>query len=162
MAILVQALVTVGGLGRSPYAPGSLGAVPAIALAWVLQDAHWSTWFVLCWSLWVVGTWLADLYVHTLVDSEDEDPSTGHLDPQEVVLDEFLGCFIALAFVPFSWPWVLAAYVLFRFFDITKPGPIGKAERQLSGGLGIMTDDVLAGLLAGLLLLGARESYLAF
>lgn len=157
MQRFLEAILTVGGLGRSPLAPGSLGALPAIGLAWALRDAHWSTWFVMCWSLFVVSVSLANLYIRDIDNRRTHPRTSDCFDPQEIVLDELLGCLIALAFVPWSWPWVLAAYLLFRFFDVAKPGPIRRAE-ELSEGLGIMADDVLAGLAAGLLLLGLSAS----
>ena len=81
---------------------------------------------------------------------------TEDLDPSEVVLDELIGVLIALAFVPWELPWVVAAFVLFRLFDIAKPGPVGWADRNLKNYVGIMLDDVIAGLLAGGVLIIAR------
>jgi len=77
-------------------------------------------------------------------------------DPQEVVVDEWIGCLITLAFVPFSAAWVVAGYLLFRMFDIFKPGPIRWLDRRVHGGLGVMADDVAAGLAAGAVLALAR------
>jgi len=77
-------------------------------------------------------------------------------DPQEVVLDELVGCLITLAPLPWSLPWVAAGYALFRLLDITKPGPIGTLDRRLHGGLGVVADDVAAGGLAALILVGVR------
>ena len=76
----------------------------------------------------------------------------GNEDPSEVVVDELAGCLIALAFVPRTIPWFLAAFVLFRVFDILKPGPIGLIDRRARGAWGVMGDDVVAGALAGLVL----------
>jgi phosphatidylglycerophosphatase A len=71
-------------------------------------------------------------------------------DPQRVVIDEVAGTLIAMGMVRDLGPWVgLAALILFRFFDITKPGPIGRAEHAEPAGLGIMLDDILAGACAG-------------
>ena len=69
-----------------------------------------------------------------------------------MVIDELAGQWIALLVVPLDWRWWLAAFVLFRLFDIVKPGPVRMAER-LSGGLGVMADDVVAGVLVAILLL---------
>ena len=148
-------LLTVGGLGRSPIAPGSLGALPAIPVAALLQDSHWSSWFALCLFLSVSGVIQVTFYLNEKSQRIRHPNSKNSHDPQEVVLDEFIGCLIALAFVPWSWPWVLAAYLLFRIFDILKPGPIRWVDRNLTGGMGVIGDDVMAGLAAGLLLLGA-------
>ena len=77
---------------------------------------------------------------------------SGKKDASEVVIDELAGQWIALLVVPLDWRWWLAAFVLFRLFDIVKPGLVRMAER-LPGGLGVMADDVVAGVLAAALLL---------
>jgi len=71
----------------------------------------------------------------------------GKEDPSEVVIDEVAGQLIALLWAPLRWPYILAAFILFRAFDIIKPPPIRQLE-DLHGGLGIMMDDVGAGLMA--------------
>jgi phosphatidylglycerophosphatase A len=81
---------------------------------------------------------------------------TGNTDPSECVIDELAGQWLACAFAPRSlWAFVLA-FLLFRLFDITKPWPIRAAER-IPGGLGVMLDDMIAGLAAGLLVLLAAH-----
>ena len=150
-------LLTMGGLGQSTVAPGSLGALPAIAAAWALDDGHWLIWLVLCGALCIVSISLVNVYLRD-VNARDEHPFTvNKLDPQEIVLDEFIGCLIALAFVPWSWPWVAAAYLLFRLFDITKPGPIRWLDQHTTDGTGIIGDDALAGLTAGVLLFAGNR-----
>ncbi|MEM9189300.1 MAG: phosphatidylglycerophosphatase A, partial [Myxococcota bacterium] len=113
---LVHAAVTVGYLGRIPVAPGSFGALPAIGIAWGLQGAGLTTWVLILVAGTAASVLLADRYLVIRNDAKSKDP-------QEVVLDELLGCLIALAFVPFELVWVAAGYVLFRAFDILKPGP---------------------------------------
>ena len=77
-------------------------------------------------------------------------------DPSLVVWDEYVGMWIALLMLPAGWPWVLAAFVLFRIFDIAKPWPVSWADQKLHGGFGAMLDDAIAGLYAlGLLQLAA-------
>ena len=68
-------------------------------------------------------------------------------DPGGIVWDEFVGMWIALLWLPGLF-WLPVAFVLFRFFDILKPWPVSLADRSLTGGFGIMVDDVLAGILA--------------
>jgi phosphatidylglycerophosphatase A len=65
---------------------------------------------------------------------------------------------VALCFVPFEPVWIATAFVLFRVLDVVKPGPIGWAERRLSGGAGVMGDDILAGLFAGALAAAAHAA----
>jgi len=76
----------------------------------------------------------------------------GGEDHKAIVWDEFAGAWIAIAFVPYNLLWWLAAFVLFRIFDIAKPWPVGWADKRVHGGLGIMLDDIIAGLMAALLL----------
>ena len=90
----------------------------------------------------IIGVKAADIY----------EAHSGKKDASEVVIDELAGQWIALLVVPPDWRWWLAAFVLFRLFDIVKPGPVRMAER-LPGGLGVMADDVVAGVLAAALLL---------
>lgn len=66
-------------------------------------------------------------------------------DEPAIVWDEIAGCWLALAVVPKSWPWVVAAFALFRLGDIAKPWPVSWADRSVGGGLGIMLDDLIAG-----------------
>ena len=83
------------------------------------------------------------------------ETATGSHDPSEIVIDEVAGMWIALIGIPITWPGMVAAFLLFRLFDIWKPGPIDRLQ-NLPGGWGVMMDDVAAGALAGglVLLLG--------
>jgi len=69
-----------------------------------------------------------------------------------IVWDEFVGYWITMLMVPVIWYWVLAGFVLFRIFDILKPFPIGLLDKKVGGGLGIMIDDVVAGVYAAIVL----------
>jgi phosphatidylglycerophosphatase A len=89
----------------------------------------------------VAGGWAAERYAR----------DCGNIDPSECVIDELAGQFIACAFAPRTLIGYALAFVLFRALDIFKPWPISAAER-LHGGLGIMADDVVAGVLSGLVL----------
>jgi phosphatidylglycerophosphatase A len=81
----------------------------------------------------------------------------GTEDPGAIVWDEMVAYWLTVAFLPPAWGWWLAAFLLFRAFDILKPWPIRQLEKHLSGGLGIMFDDVLAALYAmAILALAAR------
>lgn len=137
--------------GLSPVMPGTMGSVVACVLylgAGYLIPAY---------IPWIIaGVVLVTIYPSIrLGDYAEKD--TGVKDPQIVVLDEVLGYFTAVAFLPFSWQYALAALVLFRLFDIMKPWPVSAAQR-LGGGLGIFLDDILAGVMANLVLWGIRIS----
>ena len=135
-------LATLGPVGRIRPAPGTWGSaaalLPAAALAlggnWLLEIGV----FIAC----IVGVKAANIY----------EAHSGKKDASEVVIDELVGQWIALLVVPLDWRWWLAAFALFRLFDIVKLGPVRMAER-LPGGLGVMADDVVAGFLAAALLL---------
>jgi len=92
--------------------------------------------------LTVLGIWLCQ------VTSRD----LGVHDHAGIVWDEIVGYLITMIAIPATWPWVVAGFVLFRLFDIIKPWPIGWADRHVHGGLGIMLDDVLAAVYAGLIM----------
>jgi phosphatidylglycerophosphatase A len=135
-------IATLGGLGRVVPAPGTVASFLALLLAWGL--AVYGQLLVLgaAFALTGVGFWASELYAR---ERQAKDPS-------ECVIDEVAGQLIACAFTPRNLGLYALAFVLFRLFDIVKPWPIGRAER-LPGGLGIMADDLIAGLAAGLIML---------
>ena len=81
-------------------------------------------------------------------------------DPSRVVIDEWLGVWVAVLFLPKEWPWLVAGFALFRLLDILKPIGIRRLER-LHGGIGIMADDAAAGLVAAGILNGIRLIFFA-
>jgi phosphatidylglycerophosphatase A len=133
-------VLTWFGCGLSPKAPGtvaSLGAMPLGALI------HWGfgadTLFTCAILLFLIG-WAVGV-AHFRNQNEIEDP-------QWVVVDEVAGQWLALTVVPLSIGGFTLAFVLFRLFDILKPWPVNWADRTVGGALGIMLDDLLAGLYA--------------
>lgn len=144
---IVQGISTVGLLGLSPRAPGTIGAVMALPVAALLHGSPWWVWAGVICAGSVGAVLVIDRYMRR---------SGGGNDPQEVVLDELFGCLLALAFVPWTPLWVIAAFALFRVFDIVKPGVIRVVDERVHGGVGVMGDDLLAGLMAGTLLLCLR------
>ncbi len=132
------------GAGLLPKAPGTWGSALGVAL-WLLIPAQ-PVWQIgACTIGFFVGWWAAAQVCrrHQVADAP------------EVVVDEIIGVWIALAALPRQAPWLLAGFVLFRGFDILKPFPIGALERRFRGGFGVMFDDVAAGALAGLVGYGA-------
>lgn len=141
-------LISLGfGSGLAPKAPGTFGtlaAIPLLLLVGLLQFNWWQQ--------------LILLVVMTLVGiacCAYSAKAMGVHDHPAIVWDEIVGYFIAMYALPHQWPWLLAAFVLFRILDISKPGPVGWCDRQLHGGSGIMLDDVVAGILTALILHGA-------
>lgn len=138
------ALLAIGfGSGLSPYLPGTVGSLAAIIL-----------WLPLS-LLPPVFYWLVIIlsFVLGVVVCQKTANALGRSDPSCIVWDEFVGMWITLYFIPqFTWQWIVAAFLFFRFFDIIKPWPIGWVDRHVKGGLGIMIDDLLAGFLSGIVI----------
>jgi phosphatidylglycerophosphatase A len=136
MKRLALLLSTFGYVGYFPIAPGTAGSAAALPLFLVLRWAGqpWLEVAVIA-ALTAVGCWAGTVAARHY----------GREDPGYVVLDEVVGMLLTLLFVPVSWTGILAGFLLFRLFDIVKPPPARQLER-LHGGVGIMMDDVAAGL----------------
>ena len=133
----VSGLLAFGfGSGLSKFAPGTMGTLVAIPFAFALKNLHPAGfWFALLF-LFLLGVKLCGHVSRQL----------GVHDHGGIVWDEMLGYWLSIAFVPLQWHWLLAAFLLFRFFDIVKPWPIRQLDQKVSGGFGIMIDDVVAAL----------------
>ena len=151
---LAVAFASFGYVGFAPVAPGTVGSAAAIPFFLLLRLAH-SAWLeiVVCAAIVAAGAWSARITEQAL----------GVEDPGPVVIDEVVGMFVSLLFLPATWLVVLAGFVAFRVFDIIKPWPADRFE-QIPGGWGVMADDVMAGVYANLtlqFLLWARPGLLA-
>jgi phosphatidylglycerophosphatase A len=134
-------LATFFGAGYSPFAPGTAGSLAAIAIAIPLHLPPWQ-FALLAALLFAPAVWAADVTARSLKLK----------DPGIVVVDEVIGQWIALTGArTLTWQTYLAAFLLFRLFDIWKPPPVRQLE-ALPGGLGINADDVMAGVYAALVL----------
>ena len=128
------------GAGLSPKAPGTMGTIVAVLIYLLLPSMPPIIYAGLVLLSFVFGIWICaktaeDLGVH---------------DHGGIVWDEFVGYWITMFMAPSGLFWVLLGFVLFRLLDIFKPWPIKWADKELAGGLGIMLDDVLAGIMAAL------------
>ena len=128
------------GAGLSPKAPGTMGTVVAVLIYLVLPSMPPIIYAGLIllsfiFGIWICGKTTEDLGVH---------------DHGGIVWDEFVGYWVTMFMAPSGLFWVLLGFVLFRLLDIFKPWPIKWADKELAGGLGIMLDDVLAGIMAAL------------
>ena len=132
------------GSGLLPRAPGTWGTVVGCALFAVLAPLGLPAMIGITAAAIVVGVPLCTVAAQRL----------GVHDHPAIVWDEIAGVMLALLFVPLTWFWVVAAFLLFRLLDVAKPWPIGWLDRRVSGGFGIMLDDVLAGAATGLALMG--------
>jgi phosphatidylglycerophosphatase A len=130
------------GSGLAPKAPGTFGTLAAVPIYWLIQDLAWP----------IYGTWLIVTFALGVYWCDRSSKQLGVHDHGGIVWDEFVGYWITMFLAPKSWLWMLVGFVLFRFFDIIKPWPIGWLDRKVDGGFGIMIDDVLAGVYAFIVL----------
>ncbi|TRD15719.1 phosphatidylglycerophosphatase A family protein [Palleronia caenipelagi] len=149
--ILSRAVATFGYVGLLRPAPGTWGSLAALPVFWLLHALGGPVLVLLAIALVTgIGLWSIRL----------EGARTGVKDASEIVIDEVAGQWIALLPVSLGaahvsmeitalWPGWIAAFVLFRAFDIRKPGPVGWADRR-PGALGVMLDDLIAGVFAGI------------
>jgi len=146
MGLTHRLISTCLGIGYTPKGGGTIAAaVCCIAwyFTWVSGNEHFITWTLqlgVTVVLFILGVWSANK-----VEAEWGE------DSYRVVIDEVAGMCLTLCFVPVRWQYIAIGLLLFRFFDIAKPLGIRKME-QLSGGWGVMMDDMLAGVYANLLL----------
>jgi phosphatidylglycerophosphatase A len=124
------------GAGYAPVAPGTFGTLVAVPVYLLLREGGLAVYVGVTTAMFVAGVWLCGIAERDL----------GAQDTPGIVWDEIVGFLIAMLAVPTQWPWLVAGFVLFRLFDIVKPFPIRTLERRVGGGLGVMLDDVLAGL----------------
>ncbi len=133
------------GAGRFPWAPGTVGTLAAIPLYLLLRPLPLIWYLGALLLMFLIGVWACG---KTARELHAPDPST-------IVWDEMLGFLLAMTAALPGWPWFLAGFILFRCFDIFKPWPIGALDKRVTGGLGIMLDDVAAGAMTCLLLQAA-------
>lgn len=132
------------GSGLSSFMPGTMGSLCAV-LIWIcfsqIITVSLSLYIIIITLTFIMGVYFCD-YTSRAMQSHDHG---------SIVWDEFVGMWITLAFLPAGshWLWIIGAFCLFRFFDITKIWPINWCDRNVKGGLGVMLDDVVAGILAG-------------
>lgn len=143
-------IATGFGAGYSPIAPGTAGALVACAILWglhfVLPEKFSGGWQQVHWLLLLIVVF----FLLGVNSAKALEPAWGH-DPSKIVVDEMVGTWIAMLGIPFSPVNLVAAFVLFRVFDIWKPLGIRRME-GLKRGWGVMMDDVVAGMYAGALL----------
>jgi phosphatidylglycerophosphatase A len=135
-------IATGFGSGLAPLAPGTVGSAAALLPWLLLRELPLWGYLAVVLAVFALGVWVSKIVVGRL---RLEDPGC-------IVIDEFVGQWLALALAPAGWAWMLAGFLLFRLFDVWKPWPVSWADRAVDGGLGVMLDDALAGLMAGALL----------
>ena len=132
-------LIAVGfGSGLAPKAPGTAGTLIAIPLYVLMQPLPLISYLLITTCLFIAGIWICTYAAEKL----------GVHDHPSIVFDEIVGYLITMIAAPEGWLVIVAGFVLFRFLDAVKPWPISWFDRNVSGGLGIMIDDVVAGVIA--------------
>ncbi len=126
--------------GYSKKAPGTIGSLVALLLGLPVLIFSANTLFL--------GAVFVGLIAITQIDKEEEE-SKRH-DSSHIVIDELVGMWLAMAISGLSLAGVVLSFIFFRIYDITKPSLIGKIDKEVKGGLGVVADDALAGVLAGL------------
>jgi phosphatidylglycerophosphatase A len=124
-----------------PVAPGTWGSVMGLIFAELL-DLSLPVYFLVILFGLMIG----------IVAADAAEKAIGEQDSGHIVVDEFIGYLVSAYAVPRTHWHLIAAFLLFRFFDILKPFPISRLEKRLSGGLGIMADDILAGIFSNIIL----------
>lgn len=129
------------GLGLARKAPGTFGTVLGLPLL-LIMPASLLAYVAVLVVLFIFGVWCC----------EECSKYLGVHDHGGIVWDEVVGYLLTMIALPVTWQWMLAGFVVFRFFDIVKPWPIGWVDQKVKGGFGIMIDDILAGLMAAAIL----------
>ena len=136
MISLIRTFVTLGGIGYLPAGGTVASALTAVLYyflhRWLPSERDQ---LIILLVVAIIATLLSHIAAR----------SFGKKDPSQIVVDEFIGMWLALVFVPYSIASIIVIFLLFRVLDIYKPGLVGWADRKVTGGLGIMLDDVIAG-----------------
>ncbi len=139
--ILLCNLATLGPIGHIRLAPGTIGSLVALGTGYLIASL----------SLGVLVAAILAISILGIFGAERYGKLTGKKDASEVIIDEVAGQWIPLVIIPLDVTWYIAAFLLFRFFDISKIGPVGHAEK-FTGGIGVIADDLVAGILSALVL----------
>jgi len=144
LSLFIAKWISLGfGSGKLPKAPGTFGTILAIPIFLLMADLSLLIYIFVTFILLVIGIWASQKYSDYL----------GVHDHGSIVWDEVVGYLITMTATPPQWYWVILGFGLFRLFDIWKPWPINLLDAKMQGGLGIMMDDVLAGIYGAIVLL---------
>ncbi|MBI2082597.1 MAG: phosphatidylglycerophosphatase A [Deltaproteobacteria bacterium] len=142
MKRLILFFATGFGSGSLPYAPGTFGSLVGVLLYLLIKDLSYFSYLAALIAFSFFAAWV----------SAEAARQLGKKDPSEVVIDEVAGLCVTMAFVPFSWLHLIVGFALFRIFDVWKPYPCRLIQDRVSGGWGIVGDDLMAGVYANLIL----------
>lgn len=135
-------IATGGYTGRIPFAPGTAGSLVGIPIIYLLSKFSWPVALTVSVLFILVAVWVAG----------EAERQLASKDPGCVVIDEIAGMVVTMLGLPLSFGMVTAGFLFFRIFDIVKPPPVRQLDRRMSGGWGIVLDDVAAGIMANIVL----------
>ncbi len=130
------------GSGALPVAPGTFGTLFAIPFYLLLRPLSLPLYLAIVIASFIASAWICDRLSHQL--HEHDHPG--------MCIDEFVGFLVTMIAAPHGIGWIIAGFLLFRFFDIVKPWPISFLDKNVPGGFGMVLDDVVAGLFAMIIL----------
>lgn len=134
-------IATVFFIGFIPFAPGTFGSLTGLMFVWFFRPSPLYQVMIAA-----VG------FVIGAVSAQYVEKTSGQKDAKHIVIDEFVGYVVSVIYLPLTAGYLTAAFFLFRFFDILKPPPVRNVERAVHGGVGVMLDDVVAGVFANTVL----------
>ena len=128
--------VSVFGIGFIPFASGTFGSLAGLIIGYALNLINYNLFFLIIPMLFILGVIASNTY----------QKQTGEKDSSVIVIDEVVGQLIAMMFVMDDYVLVFISFIIFRLFDIYKPWPASYADKKMTGGFGVMLDDVFAGI----------------
>ena len=132
---LLKNIATLGFIGYLPAAPGTWGTISAVVFVALVPLSQTALLLITGCGI-LIGT----------IAAGSAERLIGEADSSHIIIDEFVGFLVSIIFLPHTFGYLASAFLLFRFFDILKPFPIGRIEKTIKGGAGIMADDILAGI----------------
>lgn len=142
MTTFIKLFATVFGVGYCPVAPGTVGTIAGAGFYFLMRNMLLPHYIIFVLVFIFMASWVADIAEEIFTEE----------DPQKVVIDEVAGFLVTMIGFQFNWILVVAGFILFRTFDIIKPFPIRQLEKRITGGFGIVLDDVLAGVYSNIAL----------
>lgn len=139
---IITLLATFFGSGRLPKSPGTWGTLATIPLWYGLAQLHAIPYMIIVLLLCVLAILVAQAY----------ESMTNTHDSKEIVIDEVVGFLITMTWLPMTWQSLVFGFVLFRIVDIVKPPPIRQLDRKVKGGVGVVIDDIAAGIVCNIVL----------
>jgi phosphatidylglycerophosphatase A len=146
---LVKAISTVFFIGYLPLIPGTFGSIAGVGLFCLLKSTAWVTYFLFILGIILLG----------LITSGRTEKLLNKKDPGCIVIDEVVGMLIALSFIPDDFRIIFLAFLIFRILDTLKPFPAGRLQ-HLRGSVGVLADDIIAGIYTNIVLLLILRLYL--